>query len=331
MEKLGRIAIIGGGSWATAIAKMVLEKEVQIDWYMHRQDRIDAFINKGHNPAYLTNVSFDTTKIRFSSNINQCVENADTIIFATPSPYLVDELSKLNTSLSNKTIVTAIKGIIPEGNLLISDFFNQKYNIAEDDIIAIAGPCHAEEVAKGNLSYLTVSSTSAERAESVAALLRNDYIRVTTNKDIDGVEYSSVLKNVYAIASGIYNGLEYGDNFQSVFFSNAIQEIERFLNTAFKMNRNVCESVYLGDLLVTGYSKYSRNRTFGFAVGTGYSIKEAQDKMGMIAEGYFATKCIYEINLKYKVSMPILEAVYAVLYNGKNAKETMLELTTKLK
>lgn len=331
MEKLGRIAIIGGGSWATAIAKMVLDKEVSINWYMHRQDRIDDFIEKGHNPAYLTNVSFDINRINFTSDINTCVAQSDAIIFATPSPYLTDELSHLTLPLKDKIIITAIKGIIPNGNHIISDYFALKYDIDATNIAAIAGPCHAEEVAKNNLSYLTVSCISLERAQSVANLLISDTIRVTTNKDIIGVEYSSVLKNVYAVASGIYNGLAYGDNFQAVFIANSILETEQFINKIHPLNRNVCESVYLGDLLVTGYSKYSRNRTFGYAVGTGYSIKDAQDKMGMVAEGYYGTKCIYEIAKKHSIEMPILEAVYAVLYQNTDPKVTMRQLTSKLK
>ncbi len=331
MEKLGRIALIGSGSWATAIAKMVLDKEIEISWYMHRQDRINAFIEKGHNPAYLTNVSFDTNRIKFTTDINTCVENADTLIFATPSPYLSDGLKELTLPLKDKIIVTAIKGIIPDGNLIISDYFAQKYQVDASKIAAIAGPCHAEEVAKNNLSYLTVSCIDTQRATSIANLIASKSIKVTTNNDIEGVEYSAVLKNVYAVASGIYNGLNYGDNFQAVFLSNAIQEMDTFLNKIYPLNRNICESVYLGDLLVTGYSKYSRNRTFGYAVGTGYSIKDAQDKMGMIAEGYYGTKCIYEINKKHKVNMPILEAVYNVLYEEKDAKETMYQLTSQLK
>lgn len=331
MEKLSRIALIGGGSWATAIAKMILNKNIKIIWYMHRQDRIEAFIDKQHNPAYLTNVIFDIDKIQFTTNINECVANADTLIFATPSPYLTGELDGLIYPLTDKTIVTAIKGIIPDCNLTISDFFIQEYNVNPENIAAIAGPCHAEEVAKNNLSYLTISCLDSGIATSIANLIKSDTIKVTTNTDIIGVEYSAVLKNVYALASGIYNGLAYGDNFQSVFFSNALQEMDNFLNNISPMNRNICESVYLGDLLVTGYSKYSRNRTFGYAIGTGYTIEEAQKKMGMIAEGYYGTKCIHELNKNYNIEMPILDAVYDILYLGKSTKLTMFNLTTKFK
>ena len=331
MEKLGRIAIIGGGSWATAIAKMVLTQKEQISWYMHRQDRIDSFKAKGHNPAYLTNVKFDVNKIKFSINIDECIQNADTIIFVTPSPYLKAELSNLTVSLKNKLIVTAIKGIIPGENLIVSDFFTHKYGVEADRIAVIAGPCHAEEVAKHQLSYLTISCTDLSKAKSISSLLTSEYVRVTISKDVAGVEYGSVLKNVYAICSGIYQGLAYGDNFQAVLLSNCIQEMNHFLNKVHPLNRSICESVYLGDLLVTGYSKYSRNRTFGFSIGRGHSVESAQAEMGMVAEGYYGTKCIYEINQKYQVDMPILAAVHDVLYNSANSEEVMRELTNKLK
>ena len=331
MEKLGRIAIIGGGSWATAIAKMVLTKNNQIGWYMHRQDRIDSFKATGHNPAYLTNVSFDVNNINFSCDINECIKQADTLIFVIPSPYLKKELRALTVSLKDKLIVTAIKGIIPGENLIVSDFFIHKHKVNPTDIAVIAGPCHAEEVAKDQLSYLTVSCPDLTKADSFSNLLTSDYVKVTTSKDVSGVEYGSVLKNIYAIAAGIYHGLAYGDNFQAVLLANSIQEMNKFLNKVYPLNRNICESVYLGDLLVTGYSKYSRNRTFGYSIGQGHSVEGAQSEMGMVAEGYYGTKCIYEINKKHNVDMPILDAVFAVLYNNANAQQVMKQLTNKLK
>lgn len=331
MEKLGRIAIIGGGSWATAIAKMVLTKKDQINWYLHRQDRIDDFIAEGHNPAYLTNVSFDTSRIHFSMDINETIKSAKTVIFATPSPYLNDALEGLTESLENKLIVTAIKGIIPGKNLIISDFFAEHFGLNPDHIAVIAGPCHAEEVAKEQLSYLTIACMDHNMVESFSDLFSSDHVKVTTSNDVSGVEYGAVLKNVYAIAAGIYNGLEYGDNFQAVLLSNSVQEMDKFLSYVHPLNRNICESVYLGDLLVTGFSRYSRNRTFGYAIGQGSSIENIQNEMGMVAEGYYGTKCIYEINKKYKVDLPIVSAVYDVLYNHADPKKVMKLLTNKLK
>ena len=294
MKLPGKIAIMGGGSWATAIAKMVLSQAESINWYMRRDDRIADFKRLGHNPAYLTGVKFDTKRINFNSNINDVVKESDTLIFVTPSPYLKVHLKKLKTKIKDKFIITAIKGIVPDDNLIVSEYFTKEYGVPAENIAVLAGPCHAEEVALERLSYLTIA--------------------YPVSNDVAGIEYSSVLKNVYAIAAGICSGLKYGDNFQAVLMSNAIQEMNRFLQTVHPLNRNVSDSVYLGDLLVTGYSNFSRNRTFGTMIGKGYSVKSAQIEMEMIAEGYYGTKCIKEINKHYHVNMPIVDAVYNILY-----------------
>ena len=318
MEFPGKIAIMGGGSWATAIAKIVLanDSNTDINWYMRRQDRIDDFKRLKHNPAYLTNVNFDIDRIKFSSKINQVVRESDTLIFATPSPFLKQHLKKLRTKLENKNIISAIKGIVPDENLIISEYFHEEYNVPVENILALGGPCHAEEVALDRLSYLTVTCPDREKAKAFAKHLKGYSVKTTLTEDIVGVEYSSVLKNVYAIASGICHGLKYGDNFQAVLISNALQEMNRFLNAVQPgQMRNLTDSVYLGDLLVTSYSRFSRNRMFGTMIGKGYSVKTAQMEMEMIAEGYYAAKCVKEINdQRYKVNMPILDAVYNILY-----------------
>ena len=315
MNLPGKIAIMGGGSWATAIAKMVLGKaETTINWYMRRDDRIEVFKRLGHNPAYLTSVRFETMRSNFSSDINQVVRYSDTLIFVTPSPYLKSHLKKLKVKLKDKFIVTAIKGIVPDDNLIVSEYFTKEYGVPAENIAVLAGPCHAEEVALERLSYLTVACPDIDKASIVARHLANSFIKTSVSNDVAGIEYSSVLKNVYAIAAGICSGLKYGDNFQAVLMSNAIQEMNRFLQTVHPLNRNVSESVYLGDLLVTGYSNFSRNRTFGTMIGKGYSVKSAQIEMEMIAEGYYGTKCIKEINKHYHVNMPIVDAVYNILY-----------------
>lgn len=314
MEFPGRIGIMGGGSWATAIAKIILTNEGEINWYMRRQDRIDDFKKLGHNSAYLSGVSFDTSRIHFSSKINEVVKNSDTLIFATPSPFLKQHLKKLRRKLSDKNIVSAIKGIVPDENLIMSSYFNEVYNVPDENILVLAGPCHAEEVALDRLSYLTVACINRDKARAFAQRLQSYMVKTTVTDDILGIEYSSVLKNVYAIAAGICHGLKYGDNFQAVLVSNAIQEMSRFINTVQPQVRNAKDSVYLGDLLVTSYSKFSRNRMFGTMIGKGYSVKVAQTEMEMIAEGYYGTKCIKEINKKYNVNMPILDAVYNILY-----------------
>ena len=314
MKLPGKIAIMGGGSWATAIAKMCLAQEDSINWYMRRDDRIADFKRLGHNPAYLTGVKFDTKRISFSSNINDVVKESDTLIFVTPSPYLKAHLKKLKTKIKDKFIITAIKGIVPDDNVIVSEYFTKEYGVPPENIAVLAGPCHAEEVALERLSYLTIACPDKDKARIFARRLGSSFIKTSVSDDVSGIEYSSVLKNVYAIAAGICSGLKYGANFQAVLISNAIQEMNRFLNTVHPLNRNVDESVYLGDLLVTGYSNFSRNRTFGTMIGKGYSVKSAQIEMEMIAEGYYGTKCIKEINKHHHVNMPIQDAVYNILY-----------------
>lgn len=314
MFNVGKIAVIGGGSWATAIAKILVSHTHHIGWYMRRDDRIDDFRRFGHNPAYLTSVHFNVSEIFFSSDINKVVEGYDTLVFVTPSPYLKNHLKKLKTRIRDKFIVTAIKGIVPDENLVCSEYFHQVYDVPYDNLAVIGGPSHAEEVAMERLSYLTVGCSDHDKAAALTEVLSSVYIKTKTSADVIGIEYSSVLKNVYAIAAGICYGLNYGDNFQAVLLSNAVQEMDRFLKTVDQSHYNIIDSVYLGDLLVTGYSNFSRNRTFGTMIGKGYSVKSAQIEMEMIAEGYFGTKCMKEINRHLHVNMPILDAVYNILY-----------------
>lgn len=311
----GRVAIIGGGSWATAVAKIVLHHEEQISWYMRRDDRIEEFKRLGHNPAYLTGLHFDVNRIHFSSDLNKIVEESDTLIFVTPSPYLKGHLKKLKVSIREKFIGIAIKGIVPDDNVTISQYFQQAFNVPADHVACIGGPSHAEEVAMDRLCYLTVGCPNIDNARTLAELLTNKYVKTSVSTDIEGIEYSSVLKNVYAIAAGVCHGLKYGDNFQAVLVANAVQEMDRFLQSVETMSdRKVTNTAYLGDLLVTMYSNFSRNRTFGTMIGKGYSVKTAQLEMEMIAEGYYGTYCMKQINKKYHVNMPILDAMYNILY-----------------
>ncbi len=314
MYDCGKIAIIGGGSWATAIAKIVVGHTHHIGWYMRRDDRIKEFKRLGHNPAYLMSVRFNTDEIYFSSDLNEVAQLYDTLVFVTPSPYLKNHLRRLRTRIRDKFILTAIKGIVPDENVVCSEYFHQVYDVPYENLACLAGPSHAEEVALERLSYLTVACADVDKAEAFAEVLRSDYIKTKTSTDVAGIEYSSVLKNVYAIAAGICSGLKFGDNFQAVLMSNAIQEMSRFLRSVLPSERDVDDSAYLGDLLVTGYSNFSRNRVFGTMIGKGYSVKSAQIEMEMIAEGYFGTKCMKEINRHCHVNMPILDAVYNILY-----------------
>ena len=328
MFNCGPRAIIGGGSWATAIAKIVIGHTHHIGWYMRRDDRIEDFRRLQHNPAYLTSVHFNIDEIYFSSNLNDIVQRYSTLVFVTPSPYLKNHLKKLRTRLSDKFIVTAIKGIVPDENLVCSEYFHQVYDVPYDNLACIGGPSHAEEVALERLSYLTVGCADTEKAQAFADVLASGFIKTKTSADVLGIEYASVLKNVYAIAAGICSGLKYGDNFQAVLMSNALQEMNRFLTVIKEIHdettaltakgtqqqTSIIDSAYVGDLLVTGYSNFSRNRTFGSMIGKGYSVKSAQIEMEMIAEGYFGTKCMKEINQRLHVNMPILDAVYNILY-----------------
>lgn len=326
-----RLAIMGGGSWATALAKMALTNLKSINWYMRRQEQIDEFLRSSKNPSYLTGVKFDTDRINFTNDINKVVKMSDILVFATPSPFLKQHLKKLKRKLDDKIIVSAIKGIVPDENLIISDYFHHHYKVPEENIAVIGGPCHAEEVALERLSYLTIACASRDKARYIAEKFSNEYIHTGISDDVFGLEYTSVMKNIYAIASGICHGLKFGDNFQAVLISNAAQEMERFCNAASPHHRDISESAFLGDLLVTAYSKFSRNRLFGTMIGKGYSVRTAQLEMEMIAEGYYATKTIHELNEKLQVNIPIVNAVYEILYNRSSPVLELKKLTEKLK
>ena len=276
MFDCGKIAIVGGGSWATAIAKIVVQHTHHIGWYMRRDDQIDEFRRLGHNPSYLTSVHFNTDEIAFSSDLNSIAQQYDTLVFVVPSPYLKNHLRKVKTRIKEKFIVTAIKGIVPDENLVCSEYFHHVFDVPYANLACLGGPSHAEEVALERLSYLTVGCSDTEKAQAFADVLTSDVIKTKTSSDVIGIEYSSVLKNVYAIAAGICSGLKFGDNFQAVLMSNAVQEMNRFLTSVHPLERNIYDSVYMGDLLVTGYSNFSRNRTFGTMIGKGYSVKSAQ-------------------------------------------------------
>lgn len=329
MNSIGKIAIFGGGSWATALAKIFLEKEKSINWYMRRDDRIEDFKRLGHNPAYLTDAHFDTERIHFSSDINQIADESDTLVLALPSPYLKSHLAKLKTDISQKVLLSAIKGIVPDEDVTVSEYFNKRYGIPNENIVIVSGPSHAEEIALERLSYLTLACTQKERAEIFAQEMANAYIHTSGSRDVTGIEYGAVLKNIYAIAAGICYGQKYGDNFHAVLITNCIREMNRFLEAISPVSRNICDSVYLGDLLVTSYSNFSRNRAFGTMVGKGYSVKNAQIEMEMVAEGYYGTRCIQEINRHLQVEMPIVDTVYRILYEKANAFSEIIKLTDK--
>ncbi|MFC0778334.1 NAD(P)H-dependent glycerol-3-phosphate dehydrogenase [Flavobacterium sp. HJSW_4] len=325
-----KFAVIGGGSWATAIAKMLCVNLSEISWYMRNDAAIEHIEKFKHNPNYLSSVEFDTKKLKLTNNINEAIEYADYIIFAIPSAFLDAELKNMTVSLSDKIIFSAIKGIVPETSLIVGEHFHIQYDIPYYNIGVITGPCHAEEVALERLSYLTIACGDPDKAKIVAKSLSGNYIKAKISDDIIGTEYAAMLKNIYSIAAGIAHGLGYGDNFQSVLMSNAIREMKKFIRKVHKMKRNINDSAYLGDLLVTGYSVFSRNRMFGNMIGKGYTVKSAMMEMSMVAEGYYATKSAYKLNQGYGAKTPIIDAVYAVLYDGKDAKTVFKKLTESL-
>lgn len=327
-----KISVIGGGSWATALAKILLDNTSQICWYMRNTSAIEHIKEFKHNPNYLSDVEFDTKKLLLTDDINQAVAYGDYLVFAIPSAFLAEEMEKLTASLTDKTIFSAIKGIEPKSGLIVGEYFNKSHNVPLKNIGVIAGPCHAEEVALERLSYITIACIDEEKASVFAKAMTTNFVKTKISDDVIGIEYAAMLKNIYAIAAGIAHGLGYGDNFQSVLMSNAIREIRRYIKRIHKIKRNINNSAYLGDLLVTGYSMFSRNRTFGNMIGKGYTVRSTMMEMNMIAEGYYAVKSAYKINQNHprKSRTPILDAVYQILYENKKAKRVFAELTNFL-
>lgn len=332
MKKHKEFAVIGGGSWATAIVKMLCESLPRVHWYMRNTQAIEHIRNERHNPNYLSSVELNPNQLALTDDINEAVSRAECIIFAVPSAFVSSELSSLKISLEDKIVYSAIKGIVPESGLIVGEHFQKYHGVSEENFGVLSGPCHAEEVALERLSYLTVGSKNTDNAILLAEVLDSHYIRCIVSEDVLGIEYAAMLKNIYALAAGIYHTLGYGDNFQSVLMSNAIRETERFIKKVNQTPRNITDSVYLGDLLVTGYSIFSRNRMLGAMIGKGYTVQSALVEMNMVAEGYYAAKCAYELNesLEDKADIPIIETVYKILYKNKNPKNAMFQLTRYL-
>ncbi len=325
-----KIGVFGGGSWATAIVKMLSENMDEIGWYMRSVYVIEHIKRNKHNPNYLSSAELDPKKLFFTNNIDEMITYADYLIFAIPSAFLKEELDKITVPLDGKVVFSAIKGIVPESGLIVGEHFNHFLNIPFENIGVITGPCHAEEVAMERLSYLTIACRDEEKAKILADKIASRYMKTKISDDIIGTEYAAMLKNIYAIASGISHGLSYGDNFQAVLMSNSIREMKRFIKKVHKMKRNINNSAYLGDLLVTGYSVFSRNRMFGNMIGKGYTVKSAMFEMSMVAEGYYATKSAYKIKQKNGAETPIIDTVYRILYQNKDAKKEFQKLTELL-
>lgn len=328
------IAVLGGGSWATALVKIFLENTEVVHWYIRNQESIDYLLEHGHNPKYLSGVQFDNRKLDLTADINRATEQADIIILAIPSAFLESELDKLKRPLQDKWVFSAIKGIVPQSGLIVGEHLHEHYGLPMDQIGVITGPCHAEEVALERLSFLTIASTDKEKASYLASQMKSHFLKTKLSDDIVGTEYAAMLKNIYAIAAGMGHGLGYGDNYQSVLMSNAIREMKRFIALVHKMKRNINHTAYLGDLLVTGYSLFSRNRMFGNMIGKGYTVKSAMMEMNMVAEGYYAVKSAYKMikdkDKEPKKDFPIINSVYQVLYDHKNPKKVFRKLSDLL-
>jgi glycerol-3-phosphate dehydrogenase (NAD(P)+) len=325
------IAVIGSGSWATAIVKILLNNVETINWWVREKEIADHLRQYHHNPRYLSAVEFDMDRLFVSSDLEQILERSDVLLFCIPAAYLHASIGGASAALiQGKPVISAIKGIVPEFNAIIADYMHQQFNVDYNDIVVVSGPSHAEEVALEKLTYLTVASQNPRLSALVASQFKCRYIYTSVSDDIFGTEYAPVLKNIIAIAAGICSSLGYGDNFQAVLVSSAIQEISRFVEAVHPIDRDIKSSVYLGDLLVTAYSRFSRNRTFGTMIGKGYSVKFAQVEMDMVAEGYFAVKCIREMNQSLGVYMPITDAVYNILYEGTPAGKEISLLAEKL-
>lgn len=333
MESKTKVAVLGGGSWATAIVKMLSDNKVDVAWWMRDHESV-AFINKfHHNPRYIPSAQLKLKRGAASTDLHKVLQGAHFVVMAVPAAFLKEALQSVTSQqLEGKVIVSAIKGMIPDENLLIANFFFKYFNVLEQNFLVISGPCHAEEVAQEKLSYLTIAGVDANHAQKFASLLRNDrYMSTSVTDDIYGTEYSAVMKNIYAIAGGIAHGLGYGDNYMAVLVSNAIIELKSFLREVYPVRRDIKGSAYLGDLLVTAYSQFSRNRTFGNMVGKGYSVKSAQFEMNMVAEGYYAVRSVHNLNKKLKCDLPIAETVYRILYEGASARQEFKQLSEKLR
>ncbi len=327
-----RISVIGGGSWATALVKILTANIDKVCWYMRNEQAIEHIRTTKHNPNYLSDVHLNVAKLHLTSSLDEAVAFSDYIILCIPSAFLSDELEKLTLPLSDKNIFSAIKGIEPKSGMIVGEYLQKVHCVPDNQIGVVAGPCHAEEVALERLSYLTIACADEEKARFVADAMTRPFVKTKISDDVIGIEYGAMLKNIYALAAGIAHGLGYGDNFQSVLMSNAIREMERYIKHIYKIKRNINHSAYLGDLLVTAYSLFSRNRTFGTMIGKGYTVKSTMAEMNMVAEGYYATKSAYNINLNQEKPSrtPILNAVYKVLYENKRAKTVFAELTNEL-
>ena len=330
ISQQARCAVIGSGSWGTALVKVLLENERSVAWYVNELDVLESLRKHGRNSRYLSDVHFDRKRLSLSDDINEVVRNADMLLLVVPSAFLKIVLEPLTESLSGKFILSAIKGIVPGELVTVAEYMNRHYGVPFDRLGIAVGPTHAEEVALERLSYLTIGCKSIENAQTIRRKLETEYFHIIHSTDIYGIEYAGIIKNIYAIAVGIAVELGYGDNFIAVLIANAARELDRFLSATYPAERETNASAYLGDLLVTSYSQFSRNRTFGMMLGKGYPVENILMERNQVAEGYYASACIHEINKRFGIEMPIADAIHHIIYEGAHPGKTMRKLTQKL-
>lgn len=323
-------AIIGNGSWATALVKIFSDNGNHVDWYVRKEEDLNYIKAHFQNPKYLKKLKFNPDRITPSNELNTIISRNKWIILATPSAFLEKTFEQIKVPLNKKIIVSGVKGILPNSKMLVGTYLEKKFDVQTEQIVVIAGPCHAEEIAKNRLSFLTLGCSDLNVALSLKSLMSNSYLNITISEDVTGIEIAAVIKNIYAMVAGIAKGLDYGDNFQSVLICNSIVEMKALLNKINPTNRNIDNTVYLGDLIVTAYSEYSRNRRFGELIGKGYSTQAALQKMKMIAEGYFASKNFTSLKKGIDVETPIIDSLYDVLFKEESAEKTMKKLVKKL-
>lgn len=327
-----KITVLGSGSWATAIVKILSQNVSNLGWWIREPEIREHLLNFGHNPEYLSSVQFDAGCFHVYENVEKAVEDAEVVLLCIPAAFLDSAIGGLaQQCFAGKVIASAIKGVVPETNTIVADYLAERFGVEAPQIVIVTGPSHAEEVAQEKLTYLTVASQNPENAQLLASVFNCRYIKTSLSDDIYGTEYAPILKNIMAMAAGMCHGIGFGDNFQAVLISNAIAEMEVFLQAVHAAPRQITASVYLGDLLVTAYSQFSRNRLFGNMIGKGYSVKAAQHEMNMIAEGYYAAKCIHLMNQELKAELPVCEAVYEVLYNNQSPSKVMKALADKFR
>lgn len=327
-----KAAVIGSGSWATAIVKILLNNVEEVHWWVREPEIKRSLETNGVNTLYLSGLEFPKERLHVSHDLRAVVEAVEAVVLVVPSAFVEDTLQALPASVwAGKKVCSATKGIIPQTNQVVGEYLRDRWHIAERDMAIISGPSHAEEVALGRLTYLTAASLHGETARYFADLFACRYVHVRLSDDVYGIEYAAVIKNVYALAVGIAKGLGYGDNFVAVLVANAVEEMNLFLKEVHHIRRDLASAPYIGDLLVTSYSQFSRNRTFGNMIGQGYSVKSAILEMKMVAEGYYASRCVHEIKCDMPISMPILEAVHDILYENRKAAAVFAALEERLK